>query len=250
MKVFIVEDEINGRENLTEILNSFFDNIDIIGFAETVEDAINKIRSTPPDLILLDINLPDGNAFDILNAIDYTQFRLIFITSYSEYAIKAFKYNMVDYIMKPFKISELVKAIHKVTENTLKEHVTRLNNLLSEMNSQIQIIKLHTATKIYMIETHRVLYCEADRAYTTFYIKDHSPIVVSTSMNHYEQDLVNAGFIRVHRSFIINPTFIKEYRKKENGSIVMTNNKEISIARSKKKELFEMLKDYKNTTSK
>jgi two-component system LytT family response regulator len=243
MKVFIVEDEINGRENLTSILNSFFDDVEMVGFAETVEEAIKRIKTTRPDLILLDINLPDGNAFDILNAIDYNQFRLIFITSYSEYTIEAFKYNMVDYIMKPFKISELVKAIHKVTESTLKEHVARLNNLLREINSQVQKIKLHTATNIYMIETHKVLYCEADRAYTTFYIKDHSPIVVSNSMNHYEQDLVNAGFIRVHRSYIINPVFIKEYSKKGNGSVIMSNNKEISIARSKKKELFKILED-------
>ncbi|MBN1767514.1 MAG: response regulator transcription factor [Prolixibacteraceae bacterium] len=240
MKVFIVEDEINGRENLTSILNNFFDDVEIVGFAETVKDAIKRIKATGIDLILLDINLPDGNAFDILNAIDYTRYKLIFITSYSEYAIKAFKYNMVDYIIKPFKISELVKAIHKVSKSTLKEHVSRLNNLLREINSSPKKIKLHTAQKIYLIDIHQVICCEADRAYTTFFINGQSPVVVSTSMNHFEKDLINAGLLRVHRSYIINPKFIKEYKKQGNGSVIMSNKKEINIARSKKKNLYKL----------
>lgn len=220
--------------------------LEIIGVARSVKEGIEKIRSLQPKLIFLDIQLSDGLGFDILTACKEFDFKIIFTTAYSQYAIKAIKLSALDYLLKPIDPVELTssvqKAIAQVNSESLHNQFTVLMNQLENKNEQDQQIVLKDIDKIYFIKLNDILFCKAEGAYTKFYLTNNNPIFVSRNVGSFEELLSPAGFIRTHHSCLVNPTKIKIYdRKTDNGVLILEGGHIIPVSQRKKEMVLALL---------
>jgi two-component system LytT family response regulator len=182
-------------------------NARLVAQAEGVTSGMAMIRSHHPDLVLLDIKMKDGTGFDLLEKLHNIDFRIIFITAYDQYAIKAFKYSALDYLLKPFDSVDLKAAIDKADKLSQKEVNTQLNTLVNNLQTDDQVKKkiiLKTFYNIHLIKLKDILYIESDGRYSTFFLRTGDGVVVSETLKHYHEMLDDAGFFRVHKSFLIN----------------------------------------------
>lgn len=244
-KTAIIDDEINIQNSLKNIITEYCDKVEIIGTAENVAQGIELILNKNPEIVFLDIDMPDGTGFDLLQNLNKWDFSLIFCTAFNEYAIKAFKYNAIDYILKPFDIQDVVSAAQKAVENTtLKQKDSTIKNLLSfyqnEDKKEEKII-LKTSSDIYIVKINEIYHCQADGSYTIFNTIDNKKITVSNSLKEYESILKEHNFIRVHQSHLVNLNFIDRIHKTGFTSVVMKNGKEIPISTRKKEALLNAL---------
>lgn len=244
LKTLIVEDEARGRNALKAMLNDI-PRINLIGESPDVEDAILKIQLHNPDLVLLDIEMPYKNGFDLLAALPNRTFDVIFTTAYDSYAIKAIKFSAIDYLLKPIDPEELIIAINKTAEKRKKiQHQPQLqiNNLLENLkaiNKQNFKLSLPTSDGAIYVPIDEIIRCESDTNYTNFYFKNEErPTIVSKTLKEYEELLTDFGFCRVHHSHLVNLKFIKKYIKGEGGTVVMADDTEVEVSR-RKKEIFQ-----------
>jgi len=197
-----------------------------------------------PDLVLLDIKMNDGTGFDLLKKLDPVDFKVIFITAYNQYAIKAIKFSALDYLLKPIDPDELVEAVNKTEKLVLKELHTQLNlledNLLNKDNSRKKII-LKTLNKIHLVKIEDITYCESEGGYTTFYLTGGKKILVSNTLKFYDEMLNEYGFFRAHKSYLINLIHIDRFENTDGGTIVLNNEIKLPVASRKKDQLLEML---------
>jgi len=235
MKVLIVEDKEYIRKGLLNLLQSIDFDVHVVGECESVKDAVVVTRSCSPDLIFLDINLTDGTAFDFLEQGEDLTFKVIFITAYEEYALRALKAGAVDYLMKPVDAEELKKALQKVTKLPVAEqrHHIKTAKAVWQNDSSKLILSLHDSFQV--IDLTELLYCESDKGYTTFYCNDGKSHLVSKTLKEFEERLVSFNFIRPHQSFLVNLKFIDKYDK--SGVIHLKNGKKIPVS-SRKKDHF------------
>ena len=246
MNVVIIDDESHARQSIRVILESQFKNINILGEAGNVVDAVELINSKKPDLLFLDINLEDGSGFDILKKLSYKQFKIIFITAYEEYAIQAIKFSAFDYILKPLNPKELVGAVNRVLEenfipDSIEDKLNTFFTNLSSTNSCQKKIVLKTSDKIHIVDVNNIVRFESDNSYCTIFLNTGKSIVVSKSIKSYEQLLAPLGFMRVHQSHLINCNYITYYEKQDGGSLVMSDNSNIPVSNQKKPILFAYL---------
>jgi two-component system LytT family response regulator len=244
IKTLIVEDEAKGRNVLKALLNEIPE-VNLIGESPDVEDAILKIELHNPDLVLLDIEMPFKNGFDLLASIPKRTFDVIFTTAYDSYAIKAIKFSAIDYLLKPIDQEELKIAIEKTAEKRKKvqhEPQSQINNLLENLkaiNKHNFKLSLPTSTGAIYIPVDEIIRCESDTNYTKFYFKNEErPTLVSKTLKDYEELLTDFGFCRVHHSHLINLKFIKQYIKGDGGTIIMFDETEVEVSR-RKKEIFQ-----------
>src|SRR6056297_2468292 len=214
IKAIIIDDEKNARQAIKQIVERNFQNIFIAGDADDVKSGVQLISKTSPDLVFLDIKLPDGTGFDILKQAQQTDFSTIFITAYNEHAIKAFKFSALDYLLKPIDIDELKIAIEKVNkthqvENTKKKLEVFLENI-NNINKEVKKIVLKTSESIHLINVNNILRCESDGNYTKFYFTDRPPLLVSKNIKEYFEMLKDYQFFRPHQSHIVNINYIKQ----------------------------------------
>lgn len=245
MKTIIIDDEPKARKAITDILKYSGQELTVIAEAESVATGIQAILEHHPDLVLLDINMPDGSGFDLLKKLPDISFQLIFITAFEEFAIKAFEFSAIDYILKPIDPLKLINSIKKAAELVEKNHLSmKLNALFSNLNLQNKTTKklvLHTDRKIHIIETKDIIRCESDGGYTTFFVINNKKIVVSKNLKNFEELLSGYDFFRPHQSHLINLNYIDFYQKRDGGYIVMKDTAKIPIAQRKKEQFLTIL---------
>jgi len=231
-KVFIVEDELNIQRALVQLLKDEHPHLEIIGTAESKEKAVKLIKELEPDLLFLDVQLPDGTGFDIMNQIDVERLKIIFITAYSEYALKAIKLSAVDYLLKPFLPDELAEAIHKA------EKILELESLSNSNNSSKRLF-IKTKMESFYVEQEDIIYFKADGNYThIFLIEGNKDILIAKTLKHFEDGLPGETFIRVHQSYLVNAKHIK---KLQGNHLYLINDHQVEISRRKKSLIMNVL---------
>lgn len=249
MRTLIVEDEIQAISALKAEIRYHCPELEIIGEAKTVKEAIEKITLLKPALVFMDIQLTDGLAFDILDACKEQDFKLIFTTAYSEYAVKAIKISALDYLLKPIDPEELTESVKKAKEQiepkeTLQNQFAILMQQLNSKAEPEQQIVLKDIDKTYFVKITDILYCEAEGSYTKFYLANTEPIFVSRNLRSYEELLAPAGFIRTHHSCLVNPTKIKVYdRKTDSGTLILEGGHTIPVSQRKKDFVIQFLEN-------
>ncbi len=249
IKVLIVDDEHFPRETIVEIVKNNFSEINICAQATSVQEGIEAIRKHSPDLVLLDIDLPDGTGFDILHHINPIEFKIIFITAHEEYAVKAFKFSALDYVLKPVNSFELIAAIQRATVELKNNHQTiKLDAFFANIENithDVKKIVLKTAESIHLINVQNIIRCQSDNYYTVFYLNNGQKILISTPLRDYEELLSQYGFFRVHQSHLVNVNCIVRYDKKEGGCIVMVDNSHIPVSQRKRQALMNFFDSLK-----
>lgn len=241
IRTLIIDDEADNRQIISYLLEKHFPHVTVVGMAEGVESGFESIGRYSPDLVLLDIRMKDGLAFDLLNKLDHIDFKIIFITAFEEYALQAIKFSALDYLLKPVSLFELEAAITKAEHQMIKDlHVqlAELNNNLQSINNKR--IVLRTAEKLHIIPVQNIIRCEAERSYSRFHLVNGKNILVSHPMKDFENMLVEQGFFRVHKSHLINLSFIEEYVKSEGGYVKLTDGTSIPVAERKKNHLLSI----------
>ncbi len=243
LRTIIIDDEAHVRESLTNMLKLHCPNAKVVGQAEGVKSGLKVIQSYQPDLILLDIKMKDGTGFDLLEQIDNIDFKIIFITAYDQYAIKAFKFSALDYLLKPIESIDLKNAIDKAVKASQKEVNTQLNTLANNLQTDDQSKKkiiLKTFDNVYLVKVKDIIYAESDGRYTTIYLLSGEQIIVSTTLKHYHEILNDFGFYRVHKSFLINIEHIQRFEKAEGGYVILETNAKVPVASRKREELLKL----------
>ncbi|SHG67638.1 LytR/AlgR family response regulator transcription factor [Winogradskyella jejuensis] len=242
LNAIIVEDEKTSRDILKNYLAKYCPNITVLGEAENVNEALVLIRNNNLDVVFLDVEMPYGNAFDLLDKVGDIDFQTIFVTAYNHYAIDALNAHAAYYLMKPISIDELIKAVDYVTEIHAKEDALQDQVLVAKTNSVEGKITIPQQNGFEVLETNNILYCKADDNYTEIYLKDNKKKLVSKTLKYIEEALGEANFARVHKSYLVNVDEIVKYLKGKGGSIVLSNGKEIMVSASKKAELLSYFK--------
>lgn len=237
----IVDDEPGNVITLRELLRHYCPDVNVIGTAADSVKGFESISKLNPDLVFLDIEMPYGNAFDLLDQLSPVKFEVIFITAFDNYAVKAFKYAALDYILKPVSIEELKLAVNKVKkrldEKIENVRVTTLLNNLKAAGSQNSKIGLATDNGFLLEEVHNILYLEASGSYTFVFTRENKKYTIAKSLKEFEEVLPEPFFCRIHHSYIINMAGIKKYSKGRGGMVEMVNGTCIDVA-VRKKELF------------
>ncbi len=239
MRTIIVEDEPKNTKILKKFLNDFIPSIDVIGEANNIQKAKNVYFSLKPDLLLLDIQLSDGNAFDLLDEIMPVTCEIIFITAYNSYAIKAFKYSAIDYLLKPINLDELKVAIKNAEAKLNQKTVNlRLQKLVENFNKpHIDKIAVNVENEIVFIDAHKIMYCKAQGNQTLVHTISNKALIAYQSIGQFEEMLSDENFFRVHNSFLINLNCINKYIKGRGGIVVMQDGTRIEVA-SRRKDAF------------
>ncbi|WP_108246266.1 LytR/AlgR family response regulator transcription factor [Muricauda brasiliensis] len=236
LKAVIVEDEANSREILRNYLAKYCDKVTLLGEGATIEEGLRQIKKHDPDLVFLDVEMPFGNAFDLLDQIPERTFETIFVTAYNQYAMDALNHHAAYYLMKPINIDELIKAVDyvrtiKEKENALEGQVLQARSVKAEGK-----ITLPQQDGFQVLEVADIYFCKADDNYTEIYLEKRK-IVVSKTLKYFEEALQSHSFARIHKSYLVNVTEVVKYKKGKGGSVVLSNGKELSVSASKKAEL-------------
>ncbi len=244
MKAIIIDDEKGVIGTISKLLEDHFSDIDIVSTAHDIITGYNVIIEHDPDILILDINLPDGTGFDLLKKINSPRFKLIFVTAYEDYAIKAFKYSAIDYILKPIQPDEFVAAINRAKSMKMKEdQQLKLTALLDNYDEGhvMKKIVLRTADSLHLVQIDDIIRCESDSNYTMFYMCNNKKILVSRTMKEYAELLKTAGFLRVHQSHLINVNHIERYAKAEGGAMIMKDGSNVPISHERKAYILKHL---------
>lgn len=245
LKTVIIDDDYVSRKILREMLDKFLDNIEVLGEAGSVKDGIRLIEDSDPDLVLLDIRLPDGTGFDLLDNLSKTKFNLIFITAYSEFAIKAFKYSTLDYIVKPVNVDDLTNAIRRIPQNQEINNNNRVKklkeNLLNPVEKTEKTIALPETNGFAIIKVEDIIRCEGKRNYTRIIFKEGNEKIVSRTLLEFEHLLTPLGFIRIHRSHLVNILNVVRYIKSEGGKVELKSGELLKVSPKHKEQLLKKI---------
>jgi two-component system, LytTR family, response regulator len=244
IRVLIIDDEKPFRSTLKAILSKRSE-IDVIGEASGVEEGLLAVATLEPELIFLDVQMEDGTGFDLLKRLDRRDFRVIFITAYDHYAVEAFRFSAVDYLLKPIISNDLFDAIDSVKKAMDKE---KLSYQLSVLMDNIQAISkerkkivLREAETLHVIHLEEILWCEADGSYTYFYLTGNRKLLVSRHLKEFEDILTPNGFFRAHRSHLVNLNKIIKFERADGGTLFLEGNIELPVSVRKKERLTELL---------
>ena len=243
MKIFIVEDEDHSRKTLINFLTKYVDNIEITGSSALVTESVELINKLKPDLIFLDIDLPDGNGFEVLEGVEDPVPKVIFVTAYNQYAVKAFQVSAIDYLLKPIDPLLLKNAVKKANDNPVsidnKKNIETLN--LNSTAAGIKKLALPTQNGVQLIKVNDIIRIEADGNYSMIFIKNQKPIMVSKSLKIVGDWLDGLRFYRIHHSHIVNLDYIQQYIKGEGGIVVLEDGTELEVSRRKKESFLKLI---------
>jgi two-component system, LytTR family, response regulator len=245
MNCIIIDDEPGNIVTLQELLKLYCPGVKVTGTAPDMHKGYEAVCRLHPDLVFLDIEMPYGNAFDLLDKLSPVKFEVIFITAFDNYAVKAFKYAALDYILKPVNITELKGAVAKAKKRLEEKNgnlrVTALLNNLKAAAGATTKIGLATETGVQLEEVQNILYLEASGSYTFVFTRDKKKYTISKSLKEFEEILPETVFCRIHHSYIINMAGIKKYNKGRGGVVEMENGISIDVAVRKKEQFLERL---------
>lgn len=242
-KAVIIDDENKAIKSLEIIINQYCENIEIVGTANSAIEGIKIIHRLNPEIVFLDIEMPHGNGFDVLDAIPDRDFEVIFVTAYNQHAIRAFKYSAFDYILKPIDIDEILKSVERIEEkikNKLHPNYQVLKeNLESETTKKLTF---QTTEGYNFIVVEDIYFIESDRNYSLIYNEKNEKIIVTKTLSDIETLLIDSNFCRCHKSYLINLNHIKRYIKGDSGgNVELTNNKKVPVSRRKKEVLLKKI---------
>jgi two-component system LytT family response regulator len=242
LRTIIIDDEPNARQLISNVLELYCPQVEVVGQAHNVESGIELIRRENPELVLLDIQMPDGSGFDLLKKIGEIDFSFIFITAYEHYAIKAIKLSALDYLLKPINTNELIDSIEKaqLSQVNMDEIKTKLENYHNNINQQNREkrLTLNTTDSVYSIKIKDITYCKSDKNYTDIHLLKGKKLLVSKTLKDFELLLSDYGFFRVHQSYLVNMNYVSYYEKEGlGGNAILENEASIPVS-SRKKEGF------------
>jgi len=244
VRCIIVDDELKSRESLKILLEDFCENAQVLALCQNVEEGLAAIHAHKPDVVFLDIQMQRETGFDLLEKIKPINFEVIFTTAHSEYAIKAFKFSAIDYLLKPIDIEELKKAVEKVEKKVNVNISARLDHLIQNLRpatAQQYKLALPTSDGLIFVRIEDIIYCEAASNYTQIFTSDGKKHVVSRTLKEYEDLLTDHNFFRIHNSHLINLSALKKYVRGEGGYVIMTNDVSLDVSKRKKEAFLSKL---------
>jgi two-component system, LytTR family, response regulator len=245
IKTLIVDDELNNRENLHALLKEYCKDVEVVGLADSVDSAYKIIKSQKPDLVFLDIKMPEKDGFKLLESLIEINFEVIIVTAYNQYAIQAIKFCAIDYLLKPIDIIELSNAVDLVSRRMdQKKENEGLKQLINHLNNKKRSTKIGLASqdKVDFVETSQIIRCEADNNYTHIFLDNQKKMTISKTLKEFEELLSDYGFIRLHQSHLVNSAFIQSYYKNDGGYIKLNDGTTIPISRTKKNEIIAQIR--------
>ena len=241
-KVLVIDDEKPTRDFIKRLIDSYQFGVEVFTDGENVATGVEAINRLQPDLVILDIQMPDGNGFDVLKSIPIKNFEVIFITAYQEYAIQAIKFSALDYILKPIDSEELKKAIDSALNTITKKTEESQMNVLQhniQLNAKRKLV-LKTQESVHVVEIENIIRCESDKNYTLFYFTNGKKILVSKTLKDFDVLLSGLTFFRAQQSHLINLNYIERYDRHD-GTIIMKDGSAIPLALARKEQFFEIL---------
>lgn len=235
LNAILIEDEANSREILRNYIGKYCSDVQLLGEASSIEKGISLIKQYSLDLVFLDVEMPFGNAFDLLDQLPERSFETVFVTAYDQYAIEALNHHAAYYLMKPINIDELIKAVAYVVAIKQKENALENKVLKPKLKTLKGKITLPQQDGFQVLDIDEIIYCQADDNYTEIYL-EHKRYVVSKTLKYFEKTLADFSFSRIHKSYLVNVNKVVKYRKGKGGSVVMSNGKELMVSASKKRD--------------
>ncbi|MDI9870846.1 LytR/AlgR family response regulator transcription factor [Flectobacillus roseus] len=247
MKAILIDDELHNLTNLQVLLNTYCPQVEVCALAQSAEQGKKAVKTYLPDLIFLDIQMPEQDGFAFLRSLDYYNFEVIFVTAYDQYAIQAMRFSAVDYLLKPINIKELVDAVNRASkQNQLKNQHKQIEYLMDwfkvQSQKEEQRIALSTVEETRFAKVSEIIRCESSNNYTTFFLSDNSKLLVSKPIYEYDELLSNYGFIRCHQSHLVNKAYIKSWLKEYGDFLLLNDGMQIPISRGKKQMVKEALR--------
>jgi len=243
IKAIIIDDSEQARTTFRKDLETYAEDVEIIGEADGVVEGAKLLRNVRPDILFLDIQMQDGSGFDLLDVLGDISFKIVFITASDAHAIKAFRYAAIDYLLKPVDPDELVAALQKYRDQHLNESAKYklLNESLRHHQRPHERLALHSQDKIQIVNISDIIRCESDINYTSFFFNGGKKLVVSKTLKEFEDLLGEQGFHRVHQSHLVNTRYIREYVKVEGGHLIMNDGTMVPVSTRKRPEVMKML---------
>lgn len=245
LNAVLIDDEPKNIRILSTLLQDYCPGVKVAGTAENHQDAIETIARVRPDLIFLDIEMPDGDAFGLLNRLMPVKFEIIFVTAHENYALKAFRYSALDYMLKPVSIENLSQAVAKAEKRIGEKNINdRLDNFLKGQDEKKSFTRIALPAKngVEFFEFADIIYCKAEGPYTRFEFVNNKMLLVTGSLKEYEELLPVTSFCRVHNSYLVNLNHIKKYHKGKGGIVEMSNGASIEVSLRKKDEFISRLR--------
>jgi two-component system LytT family response regulator len=243
----IVDDEMVGREVLRDYLYSYCSDVEVVNMAESSKEAYHVIKDCNPDLVFLDIDMPNGNGFELLKKFPKITFKVIFVTGHDEYAVEAFRFSATDYLLKPIGPNQLREAVEKVRrEIKLEISLTNIETLLlmsQEPGFKAQTVVIPNSTGFEVVSLPNIIYCKADGYLTRLFTTDKKVLVSSKNLKHYEDLFSCKGFIRTHHSFLVNMTHIRSYHS--DGTLTLTDGLTAFVGSTYKKVFLNSLSGFR-----
>lgn len=239
MKAILIDDEPHNLSNLRSLLATYCPSVEVCAVALNAEEGKKALSKHQPDLLFLDIQMPEQDGFELLRSLAECNFEVVFVTAYDQYAIQAMRFSAVDYLLKPVAISELQNAVERATkQRALKVQNQQIGHLMRWLKAQSQQEELQIALSSWQetrfVKTSEIIRCESSNNYTTFFLTDGSALVVSKPIYEYDDLLSSHGFLRCHQSHLVNKTFIKSWKKDVGDVLLLTNGAQVPISRGKK----------------
>ncbi len=241
INAILVEDEANSREILSNYLTKYCTDVVLMGEAATIKEGLDLIKKHKPDLVFLDVEMPFGNAFDLLDQVPNRSFETVFVTAYNHYAMDALNSHAAYYLMKPINIDELVKAVDYVKEIKERESALAGKVLQSKLKKAEGKITLPQQDGFQVLDVSDIYFCKADDNYTEIYLES-KKILISKTLKYFEEALSEFSFARIHKSYLVNVNEVEKYKKGKGGSVVLSNGKELSVSASRKAQLLSYFK--------
>lgn len=243
IRTLIIDDEIKSQTTLNKLIEKYCFEVEVVGFANNVKTGIEAINKLMPDLVFLDISMPDGDGFEVLKAVENRNFDLVFTTAFNDYAIKAFQYSALHYLLKPINYKELQDAVSRYQKNHKDINLNeKLQILYDTFNNHHKKIVLPTLNGLKMVELDQIVYCCADGSYTNFHIQNEEPLMVSKTLSKFEEILPSELFCRVHSKNLVNLNYVQQYVKGRGGRVLLSDGSELDVSEGKKSEFLKKLK--------
>jgi two-component system LytT family response regulator len=242
IRAIIIDDEQESRNTISNILKNYCKNVTIVAQAENVMQGLEVIMAQKPDVIFLDIQMPDGSGFDLLEKIDRIDFEIIFVTAYDQFALKAIKFSALDYILKPVDPQHLLDAVGKIHKQPSDIDIIsqKIHTLVRNKNG-FERITLPTFEGFKFINIKDIIRCEADNNYTHFHLNSGEKILVTKTLKEFDDILSGLEFIRIHQSHLVNTKFVDRYVKGDGGYVVMADGSEVEVSRRRKEEFLNRM---------
>ncbi|HMQ47391.1 MAG TPA: LytTR family DNA-binding domain-containing protein [Saprospiraceae bacterium] len=242
-RIAIIDDEADARQALRTMLASFCPEVEVCAEAGSVESAYMLIRNSQPHALLLDISLDGGTGFDLLDKFPHPTFQVIFTTAHDEFAIKAFRYHALDYLLKPINPMELAQAIDRISVKIPDDLATRMEHLIeSARTRKIEKMTLSGSEGIVFLPVNQISHLESDGSYTTFFMMSNERHLIAKPMREFEELLPENQFFKIHQSHMVNLAYVKKILREDGGYALMENGSKVPIARRRKDEFLEQVR--------